>query len=211
MSEGHSGHLSGRGLHLWRGDRCLFRDLSIELESGQLLHVTGSNGSGKTSLLRVLCGLSQPDEGAVRWRGGLIERLETRYPEQLAYLGHLEGSKGDLSALENLRFHFSLRQPLEDGVIEEALVEMGLSRVRSLPVRFLSAGQRRRVALARTILSEVPMWIMDEPYANLDTQGRALVTHKITEHLVAGGLVVMAVHEALTFDIRRIVPLELGE
>ena len=181
MARVHSGHLSGRGLHLWRGDRCLFRDLSFELGSGQLLHVTGANGSGKTSLLRVLAGLSQPFEGAVHWRGGEIERLESRYADELAYLGHLEGIKGDLSAIENLKFHFSLRQPLEDSILEEALVELGLRRAIELPTRFLSAGQRRRVALARTILSDVPMWIMDEPYANLDRQGRALLTHKITE------------------------------
>ena len=210
MAEAHSGHLSGRGLHLWRGDRCLFRDLSFELKSGQLLHVTGANGSGKTSLLRVMCGLSQPDEGSVHWRGGPIGGLETRYPEQLAYLGHRDGIKGDLSALENLKFHFGLRQPIEDALLEETLVEMGLSRVGPLPTRFLSAGQRRRVSLARTILSKVPLWILDEPYANLDAQGRSLVTYKITEHLEAGGLVAIAVHQALTFDIRRIVPLELG-
>ena len=210
MTQHRNGHLSAEDLLVWRGDRCLFRDLSLDLLPGQLLHVTGRNGSGKTTLLRVLCGLSEPEHGQITWDGRSIRQDAGDYHDNLAYLGHRDGLKGDLTAIENLKFHFALRSYVNIGRIEEALRGMGLERALSLPTRFLSAGQRRRVALTRVILSRVPLWILDEPYANLDAQGQALITHRVTDHLERGGLAVMAVHQALTFNIRRIVALELG-
>lgn len=210
MTQNRNDHLSAEDLLLWRGDRCLFRDLSLELQPGQLLHVTGPNGSGKTSLLRVLCGLTEPQQGQVKWRGEPIRDDVGAYHADLAYLGHRDGLKGDLTGIENLKFHFAFRSYMNTGRIEEALQGMGLEGAVSLSARFLSAGQRRRVALTRVILSRAPLWILDEPYANLDAQGSALITHRVTDHLERGGLAVMAVHQTLTFDIRRIVPLELG-
>ena len=143
----------------------------------------GPNGSGKTSLLRVICGLSQPDEGRVQWSGS-----------ELAYAGHLAGLKSDLSIRENLEF-FALQQGVLGERLAAALQRLGLEVQADAEVRTLSAGQKRRTALARVLMSEARLWVLDEPAANLDTAGRELVEELLREHVRNGGLAVVATHD----------------
>lgn len=199
----------GRGLSLWRGDRCLFRDLDFQLSSGQWLHVSGSNGSGKTTLLRVLCGLSLAESGDILWNGQKVDRARFDYHRSMMYMGHREGLKGDLTPEENLHFDYQLRDRDAAGRIEQAIERMGLQRCRKLPTRYLSAGQRRRAALARVVVSNVPLWILDEPFANLDVKGRELVEEVVSEHVCNGGMAIMAAHHDMKVTRGQRVPLEL--
>jgi len=199
----------GRGLSLWRGDRCLFRDLGFQLKSGQWLHVSGSNGSGKTTLLRVLCGLSQAESGDILWNGQKVDKARFDYHRAMMYMGHREGLKGDLTPEENLRFDYQLRDRDAAGRIELAIERLGLQRCRKLPTRYLSAGQRRRAALARVVVSNVPLWILDEPFANLDVKGRELVEDVVSEHVGNGGMAIVAAHHDMKVTRGQRVPLEL--
>jgi heme exporter protein A len=201
--------MEGQGLSLWRGDRCLFRDLAFSLSSGQWLHVSGSNGSGKTTLLRVLCGLSQAESGDIFWNKQRIDRARFEYHRSMMYMGHREGLKGDLTPEENLRFDYQLRDTTAGDRIDSAIERLGLSRCRKLPARYLSAGQRRRAALARVVVSSVPLWILDEPFANLDVKGRELVEELVSEHVARGGMAIVAAHHDMTVTRGTRVPLEL--
>jgi len=201
--------MEGQGLSLWRGDRCLFRDLAFRLSSGQWLHVSGSNGSGKTTLLRVLCGLSQAESGDIFWNSQRIDRARFEYHRSMMYMGHREGLKGDLTPEENLRFDYQLRDTTARDRIDAAIHRLGLERCRKLPARYLSAGQRRRAALARVVVSRVPLWILDEPFANLDVKGRELVEELVSEHVAEGGMAIVAAHHDMTVTQGTRVPLEL--
>ncbi len=183
------------GLELWRGDRRLFTRMEFATGSGELLHITGANGTGKTSLLRVICGLTLPETGEVRWRGQPVARSRADFHSELTYVGHRESLKADLSAVENLSFELGLRRDLGSGDMQAALETVGLARATDVPVRSLSAGQKRRVALARCLLTEAPLWILDEPYTNLDVAGRELVDHLMTQHLEGGGQVLLVAHQ----------------
>ncbi|MBT8077563.1 MAG: cytochrome c biogenesis heme-transporting ATPase CcmA [Gammaproteobacteria bacterium] len=197
--------LTAEGLYLVRGDRCLVRDLSFELASGELLLIEGANGSGKTSLLRALAGLMPLEEGRVSWEGRPVAEDPQNYRSSLVWMAHRVGFKKDLDLLANLRFEASLR-PMAD-VEQAAIIErLGLTSRCRLPFRVLSAGQQRRVALARMLLSDCPLWIMDEPFTNLDVDGRALVREVVSAHLAGGGLCLMASHQAaeITAKTRRI-------
>lgn len=202
--------LQGRGLSLWRGDRRLFSDLDFDLTNGQWLHVSGSNGSGKTTLIRVLCGLTMAESGNVLWNGQRIERARFDYHGSMVYMGHREGIKGDMNAEENLRFHYQLRDKGAEGRIQGAIERMGLNRCRDLPCRYMSAGQKRRTALARILVSRATLWILDEPFANLDVDGRALVEELMSEHLEQGGMIVTAAHHEMNINGGTRVPLELS-
>ena len=182
-------------LELWRGERRLFTRLDFATGSGELLHITGANGTGKTSLLRVICGLTLPETGEVRWRGRPVGRQRSDFHAELTYVGHRESLKADLSAVENLSFELGLRRGLANEEMETALDVVGLSRATHVPVRSLSAGQKRRVALARCLLTRAPLWILDEPYTNLDVAGRELVDHLMTQHLETGGQVLLVAHQ----------------
>jgi heme exporter protein A len=194
-----------------RGDRCLFSALDLKLEPGQLLHLQGSNGSGKTTLLRALCGLLHPDAGSIRWRGEPIERLAEDYYRDLLYLGHLNGIKGDLTGVENLRISARLagRRDCQDTEIEQALSRIGLGGFEDLPCRMLSQGQKKRVALARLLISKAPLWILDEPFVALDVGAVALLDDLIRAHVEAGGLVVLTTHQALTLAVEQRLHLNL--
>jgi heme exporter protein A len=185
--------LVARDLLLLRGERCLFRGLDLAVPAGALLLVEGPNGSGKTSLLRALAGLLPPDEGEVLWRGESARRQRQAFHAELAWLGHRPGFKGDLTLGENLGLEASLRRLSSRP--EEALRRVGLAGLERLPFRLLSAGQQRRAALARLACSGATLWLMDEPFTNLDAAGRALVGELVTGHLSGGGLAVMASHQ----------------
>jgi heme exporter protein A len=179
-----------------RGDRVLFRDLSFTVGCGELLHLKGHNGSGKTTLLRALAGLLLPESGEIRWNGSNIRRLREEYSRHLLYLGHLNGIKGDLTAVENLRISatldgFSLSEPRA----WELLAEIGLRGHEDLPSKHLSQGQKRRVALARLLANDARMWVLDEPFTALDVAAVQLLQDVIRSHVEDGGMAVITTHQ----------------
>jgi heme exporter protein A len=188
--------LEAQGIACVRGQRSLFSDLSFALSAGQLLRVSGANGSGKTSLLRILGGLRSPNDGEVRWNGHPIESLREEYHRNLVYLGHLNGIKDELTPLENLDVAATLSNlPSGRNARFAALELFGVAGCSDLPVRFLSQGQRRRVALARLALaSSVPLWILDEPFNALDAAAVARLEGMIAVHVGAGGSAVLTTH-----------------
>ena len=204
--------LSVHDLACARGERTLFKNMSFTLHAGQLLLVQGGNGRGKTSLLRLLCGLAQPLEGEVRWRGTAIHQDREAFHREMAYIGHVNGIKDDLTPLENLRIAARLAdRPFDPVVAEAALVRLGLERCLDLPARVLSFGQRRRVALAGLILSAARLWILDEPLTGLDVHGVALLEDILRSHVSQDGLVVMTTHQALSLEGVHILPLRVGD
>ncbi|MGB5832953.1 MAG: cytochrome c biogenesis heme-transporting ATPase CcmA [Thiohalocapsa sp.] len=194
-----------------RGDRRLFADLSFAVAKQTLLHVRGRNGSGKTTLLRALCGLLRPDAGQIRWRGEDIDELAEEFNRELLYFGHLNGIKADLTGLENLRIAATLDQdPVKDNEILNALDRIGLGGFEDLPTRMLSQGQKKRVALARLILSKAPLWILDEPFTALDMDAVELLQGLIAEQVAAGGAVVLTTHQEVALTRGEIQRLTLG-
>lgn len=204
--------LSAHDLACERGERLLFHKLGFELASGEALLVRGSNGHGKTSLLRILCGLSAPVTGEVRWRGDPIARTHERYGREMAYVGHANGIKDDLTPLENLQLAAALDgRALDDAAAVHALERLGLTRCLDLPARVLSFGQRRRVALAGLMTAGALLWILDEPLAGLDVNGVARVEQLIRDHVVAGGLAIMTTHQPLALDGVKSKILSVGD
>lgn len=180
-----------------RGFRTLFSGLAFELRQGELLHVAGANGSGKTSLLRILCGLLAPVSGEVRWKGTATRVLSEAYRRELIYIGHANGVKDELTPAENLRVActFCGISPTQS-TIDQALQAFGLARHHDAPVKTLSQGQRRRVALARLVIADQhPLWLLDEPCNALDEGAAAHVQQLIDAHLDRGGIVVMTSHQ----------------
>ena len=191
--------LEADSLCLLRGDRCLFRDLRFSLEAGELLVIEGPNGSGKTSLLRAIAGLLEFEEGSVSWRGRHVRENAHDFRSNLAWFSHRVGFKGDLTLLENLAFEAGLRATA-CARLDAVLAELGLSTLVSVPFRSLSAGQQRRVALARMLLATGRLWMMDEPFTNLDRDGQSLVVELIERHLAGGGICIVASHQHLDID-----------
>jgi heme exporter protein A len=190
-----------------RGSRTLFRGLSFTLAGGELLRVSGQNGSGKTSLLRILCGLLTPSEGEVRWKGARIRDLAEDYSRELLYLGHAPAVKDDLTPAENLEVACRLAGvSFRRDSLQEALQAYS---VPDLPVRKLSQGQRRRAALARLLLSEsVPLWLLDEPFVALDPAASAFTEQLLGRHVARGASVVYTTHQPAGIDSRaRVVQL----
>jgi heme exporter protein A len=175
-----------------RGRRIVFRDLSFAIGSGRLLVVEGPNGAGKTSLLRMIAGFLEPEAGRIALDG--VAEAEER-GKQIGWLGHRDAAKAQLTPLETLSFFQRLYGATADVVA--TLAEVGLARVAELPCQYLSAGQKKRLALARLKISGRPLWLLDEPLAALDTQGKSLAASLITQHCSGGGIAVAATHEAL--------------
>jgi heme exporter protein A len=196
-------------LECTRGDRPLFQGLSFAVQSGQLLHILGRNGSGKTTLLRTLCGLSRPSAGVIRWDGSSIRELGDDYRRALTYIGHTNGFHGELTPVENLRMEASLSAGGDDSRIDAALEQVGLSAYRSFPAKILSQGQKRRLALARLLLGNKPLWILDEPYSALDTSSVKVMMGILTAHLDRGGLAVLTSHQDLNIEVRALFHITL--
>ena len=181
-----------------RGDHHLFSGLSFSLSAGELLQVQGENGKGKTSLLRTLCGFIVPASGEIRWRGQDIRELDEEYYAEMVYLGHLNAIKDELNALENLRISAGLAGcEVSDKEAIAALRHMGLRGRETLPVKVLSQGQRRRVALARLLIGNAPLWILDEPLTALDVGAVGLMQELIGTHLAKNGMVIFTTHQPL--------------
>jgi heme exporter protein A len=201
--------LAVRNLHLWRGDTHLLRGISFSVEPGQLLQIMGPNGVGKTSLLRCIAGLLPVESGEVEWRGRVNGAAFAILHEELAYLAHLNALKNDLTAFENLRYAIGLKRLVTAAEIHETLERLQIGRCASLPVRALSAGQKRRVAIARVLMSKATVWILDEPTTNLDVNGGALIEQCMREHLAGGGMIVTAAHQTLLKESAQSRKLEL--
>jgi heme exporter protein A len=204
--------LSAHELACERGERLLFRNLGFELGKGEALLVRGGNGHGKTSLLRILCGLSAPAAGVVRWRGEPIGKAHEQYGREMAYIGHANGIKDDLTPVENLRLAAALGgRKLDPAAATAALEQVGLFRCLDTPARVLSFGQRRRVALAGLMTAGALLWILDEPLTGLDVHGVAMVEQMIRDHVVAGGLAIMTTHQPLVLEGLTPQTLSVGE
>ena len=202
--------LEVENLHLWRGERHVLRGVQFVLARGACLEVCGANGSGKTTLLRTLCGLIYPEEGRVLWNGENVRRDLAAFHAALAYLGHEPPLKSDLTARENLYYWVGIRRRVAAAELTAVLTRVGALSFCERHVRTLSAGQRRRVALAGIALLAAPLWLLDEPVTNLDAEGRELVADLIREQLARGGMVVAAVHQGLPPSVRNVTRLELA-
>jgi len=184
-------------LECTRGERLLFAHLDFEVAAGTCLHIAGENGAGKTSLLRILCALLSPTAGEVRWGGQNIRTLREDYWQQLAYVGHLNGVKDDLTALENVRYGAAVTgRPGSEDRARHALAALALAGFEGSLARHLSQGQKRRVALARLFLAgEAKLWILDEPFTALDVRGVGVLSELIGTHTGSGGIVVLTTHQ----------------
>lgn len=192
-----SDHLQCEDLHLWRGERHVLRGVSLRVDAGECLLVKGPNGTGKTSLLRTVCGLMIPEEGRVLWRGADTRRDLAAFHADLAYIGHEAPLKPDLSSVENLHYWIGVRRSLAEREIRSTLERVKGRLWADQPVRTLSAGQKRRAALAGLLLMAVPLWVLDEPTTNLDVAGQQLVAELLDAHIAAGGLALAAIHHEL--------------
>lgn len=193
-------------VHVWRGDRHVLKGISVEVRPRELLHILGPNGTGKTTLLRVATGLLRPEQGSVSWCGVSIANAPGDYQASLAYASHEPALKSDLTALENLRFAVGLKRKVTTSELRAVLDRTGAAACADLPARVLSAGQRRRVAMARVLAMRAVLWLLDEPYSNLDAAGSVLLSELLQSHVTQGGLALVVAHQtlALDCDVRRL-------
>ncbi|AGO56270.1 cytochrome c biogenesis heme-transporting ATPase CcmA [Serratia plymuthica] len=203
--------LEAKSLSCVRDERILFSELSFTVKPGEIIQVEGPNGAGKTSLLRILAGLAQPESGEVCWRGQNTLRHRENYHQDLLFLGHQPGIKTMLTPFENLQFYQAVRAAPDRQAIWRALDLVGLVGYEDLPVAQLSAGQQRRVALARLWLSESPLWILDEPLTAIDKQGVAELISLFEQHAQQGGMVLLTTHQDLAGTTQAVGKISLAE
>lgn len=201
--------LEAEKLACLRDDRLLFEGLSFSISGGEAIVLEGRNGTGKTTLLRILCGLRRPDEGNVKWGGVSIEKCAVDFHRFMAFVGHTDGVKRELSALENLRV---LQTLCGKGniTIEQALATVKLFGYEDVPVHYLSAGQRRRAALARLLVTDAKLWVLDEPFTSLDRSGIKLVEELMDRHLQEGGAMVMTSHHDVNLTTKNMRRIDLS-
>jgi len=206
--------LQTSAISVWRGDDLLLNDVSLKLGSGQVLQVLGTNGSGKTTLLRIICGLAYADEGEVYWRGVLTRDNREQFHQELLYVGHKVGITGSLTPVENLktlsRFNYDAIDAGVEYTIMSALEALSISSKAHIPCRYLSAGQQRRVSLARLLLQDATLWVLDEPLTSLDTAGTEWVQQQIAKHVHSGGAVLLTTHADIQIKNTSIDSLELA-
>ncbi|EPE2786571.1 cytochrome c biogenesis heme-transporting ATPase CcmA [Serratia marcescens] len=203
--------LEAKSLSCVRDERILFSELSFSVQPGDIIQVEGPNGAGKTSLLRILAGLARPDGGEVCWRGRNTLRDHANYQQDLLFIGHQPGIKAVLTPFENLQFYQAVRGAAEHQAIWRALEQVGLVGYEDLPVAQLSAGQQRRVALARLWLSAAPLWILDEPLTAIDKQGVAELISLFEQHAQRGGMVLLTTHQDLASVGQTVGKIRLAE
>lgn len=201
--------LEAHDLECLRGSRRLFAGISFRLDAGELLYLQGRNGSGKTTLLRMLLGLTPPEQGAIRWKGGAVGSEAFR--ADLCYLGHQSAIKEEFTALENLlaTAHLAQEALSEDDAID-ALEQVGLAGREDLACKYLSQGQKRRVALARLVRERRPLWVLDEPFVALDSAAVEWLAGLIGAHLQRGGCAVMTTHQLVDIPAATVRELRLG-
>lgn len=200
--------LEAREIACVRGERELFAGLNLQVLPGQCLHIRGENGVGKTSLLRLLTGLASPESGEILWNGHSIKKDVSAYHGQLLFLGHRDALKEDLSALENLRLYSAIDGiALSDRDAFASLWRFGLKGREDLPVNCLSAGQKKRVLMARMVTRRAQVWVLDEPFNALDTHAVLELQGLIAEHLESGGLAILTSHQPLTIPGLRVLDL----
>ncbi len=192
--------MEARELACFRGEQLLFQRLSFGVAAGEVVQIEGGNGSGKTTLLRIMAGLGVADEGRVLWNGMPLPRARAELCANLSWVGHRDGIKDELTPLENLRAAQSLSETTRDVDFSAVLAALGLHGRDELVCRSLSAGQRRRVALARLAVSDSKLWILDEPMTALDVAGREQLQRMIVEHAQGGGMVLYTTHQRLQLD-----------
>jgi len=198
-------------LELWRGDYCVCVGLDAAAAPGQVLHLRGANGAGKTSLIRVLAGLSLPESGELRLWGEPARGRMTAYRAAICYVGHSDGIKRELTPEENLRLSACLVLDPSRRTPAEALERVGLAEHAGRPCAEMSAGQRRRTALARLLMSNAPVWLLDEPLVSLDRSGAGLVADLMHEHVAAGGIAVLATHQPVDLTGIDVVEVDLPQ
>lgn len=192
-----------------KNDIVLFEELGFELKEGEILQVDGENGSGKTSLLRILCGLSYPDEGKVSWYGEDIHTGRAEYLRELVYIAHANAVKSELSLLENLQMNRALCGKPSKLDLQEILEKLALQEYAEIPAGRLSSGQKRRLALARLLLADAKLWVLDEPLNSLDENSKNRITGIILEHVDNGGSVILTSHEQIDWQSRTLRKVEL--
>ncbi len=192
-----------------RGDRLLFESLSFVVNKGELVLIKGQNGAGKTSLLRLVCGLAAPEKGEISWDGNPIAQIRPAYFRELAYVGHDNGVNLDLTVRENLEFLRALKTCPSQLQIPAVLEQLGIARYLDVPCRFLSAGQKRRVALARLALTQARIWLLDEPFTSLDSQALDTVVELIIQHLERGGLCLATSHQEIDWREASVQEIQL--
>lgn len=202
ISNNHSFEV--KNLSCIRDDRVLFEGLNFTLNNHQVLLLEGKNGCGKTSLLRIICGFREQDDGDIFWCNTPINKSE--YYSELAYVGHLDGVKQELSVLENLNMSLALSRP-GDYSIEQAIDKVHLAGYDDALVQSLSAGQKRRLSLARLLITKNSLWVLDEPFTSIDKQGITLVESLMHEHITSGGMIILTSHHDLDLheaDVQKI-------
>lgn len=193
-----------------RGDKLLLQGLNVAWQSGDFIQIEGYNGIGKTSLLRILAGLSRPLAGEVVWNGFAIQQNREEYHHNLLYLGHQAGIKPELTAWENLRFYQQTSQSQQgDEILWQSLEKVGLIGREDLPASQLSAGQQKRIALARLWISQAPLWILDEPFTAIDKTGVKLLTSLFEQHAEQGGIVILTSHQEI--ESKRLKKVNLAQ